>query len=160
MPRSEFPTALVAINAACRTKPSNYPEPFAARMAGREKRPLGDPFGLSNFGVNFTRLLPGAGSALRHAHSKQDEFIYVLEGHPVLITDQGETPLAPGMCAGFKAGTGNGHQLVNRSHAEVLYLEVGDRIAGDSATYPDDDLQANLGQDGKYRFAHKDGRPY
>ena len=115
MPNTEFPIAIAALDAAPRTKPSTYPEPFASRMAGREKRPLGDLFGVSNFGVNLTRLMPGAGSALRHAHTKQDEFVYILEGHPVLITDQGETPLSPGMCAGFKAGTGNGHQLVNLS---------------------------------------------
>lgn len=160
MPNPEFPTAINALDAAPRTKPSSYPEPFASRMTGRDKRALGDVFGLSNFGVNLTRLVPGAGSALRHAHTKQDEFVYVLEGYPVLITDQGETALAPGMCAGFKAGSGNGHQLVNRTSADVLYLEVGDRSAGDTATYPDDDLQAALGQDGKWQFAHKDGTPY
>src|SRR5438876_2809561 len=115
MADKEIPVAIVATEAAPRTKPSNYPEPFASRMAGREKRPLGDVFGLSNFGVNLTRLIPGACSALRHAHSKQDEFVYILAGHPVLITDQGETPLSPGTCAGFKAGTGNGHHLVNRA---------------------------------------------
>ncbi|CAH1190688.1 Cupin [Candidatus Nitrotoga sp. BS] len=151
--------AVVATQVASRTKPSNYPEPFASRMAGREKRPLGDLFGLSNFGVNLTKLLPGAGSALRHAHSKQDEFIYILHGHPMLVTDAGETQLSPGMCAGFKAGTGNAHQLLNRTGEEVHYLEVGDRSAGDSAVYPDDDLQADL-LDGKWRFAHKDGSPY
>src|SRR3712207_9517630 len=85
------PVALVAAEAPPRTKPSNYPEPFASRMAGREKRPLGDLFGLTNYGVNLTRLEPGAVSALRHAHSKQDEFVYILEGHPTLITDAGET---------------------------------------------------------------------
>lgn len=160
MPSPEFHTAIPALEAAPRTKPSNYPEPFASRLAGREKRPLGDLFGLSNFGVNLTRLIPGASSALRHAHTKQDEFVYILEGHPVLITDQGETPLAPGMCAGFKAGSGNAHKLVNRTSADVLYLEVGDRSAGDAVSYPDDDLQAVLGQDGQWQFAHKDGSPY
>lgn len=160
MTNPEIPVAIVALDAPPRTKPSNYPEPFASRMAGREKRPLGDLFGLSNFGVNLTRLIPGGGSALRHAHSKQDEFIYVLEGCPVLITDQGETPLAPGMCAGMKAGSGNAHQLVNRSNEDVLYLEVGDRSAGDSVTYPDDDLKAVLGSDGKWQFVRKDGTPY
>lgn len=128
-------------------------------MKGREKRALGDMFGLVNFGVNLTRLLPGAGSALRHAHSRQDEFIYILHGHPVLISDAGETQLSPGMCAGFRAGTGNAHQLVNRTNEEVSYLEVGDRSAGDSAHYPDDDLQALL-VEGKWQFAHKDGSPY
>ena len=160
MANIEFPTAIVASEAAPRAKPTNYPEPFASRMAGREKRPLGDLFGLANFGVNLTRLRPGGASALRHAHSKQDEFVYILAGHPVLITDQGETPLFPGMCAGFKAGTGNGHQLVNRANEDVLYLEVGDRTAGDSGTYPDDDLQAILGDDGNWQFLHKNGTPY
>ena len=154
-----IPVAIVAAEAAPRTKPSLYPEPFASRMAGREKRQLGDVFGLANFGVNLTRLAPDAISALRHAHSKQDEFIYILEGSPVLITDAGETQLSPGMCAGFRAGTGNGHQLVNRTTEDVVYLEVGDRTAGDSATYPDDDLRAEM-VDGAWQFFHKDGTPY
>jgi uncharacterized cupin superfamily protein len=151
--------AILASEAPARTKPSNYPEPFASRMAGRLKRPLGDLFGLTNFGVNLTRLAPGAVSSLRHAHTRQDEFIFVLEGSPVLLTDEGRTQLAPGMCAGFKAGTGNGHHLVNESDEEVVYLEVGDRTAGDEGSYPDDDLKAVL-VEGKWRFLHKDGRPY
>lgn len=155
----DTPVAVVATQVAPRTKSSNYPEPFASRMDGREKRPVGDFFGLSNFGVNQTQLLPGASSSLRHAHSRQDEFIYILQGHPVLLTDAGETQLNPGMCAGFKAGTGNGHQLLNRTDTDVIYLEVGDRSAGDSAVYPDDDLQAVL-IEGRWRFLHKDGSPY
>jgi uncharacterized cupin superfamily protein len=115
MSDQDTPVAVVATQVAPRTKSSNYPEPFASRMDGREKRPVGDFFGLSNFGVNQTQLLPGASSSLRHAHSRQDEFIYILQGHPVLLTDAGETQLNPGMCAGFKAGTGNGHQLLNRT---------------------------------------------
>jgi uncharacterized cupin superfamily protein len=152
--------AILAAEAPPRTKPSNYPEPFASRMAGREKRPLGDLFGLTNFGVNLTRLVPGAVSALRHAHSRQDEFIYILQGEPTLVTDAGETLLGPGMCAGFKGGTGNAHHLVNRTAAEVVYLEIGDRIAGDAGSYPDDDIQAVLNVDGKWGFTHKDGIPY
>src|SRR2546423_3781484 len=132
--------AIVAAEAPARAKPSNYPEPFASRMAGREKRPLGDLFGLANFGVNLTRLAPGGISALRHAHSKQDEFIYVLAGRPTLVTDAGETLLALGMCAGFKSGSSDGHHLVNRTKEEVVYLEVGDRAKGDEGSYPDDDL--------------------
>jgi uncharacterized cupin superfamily protein len=128
-------------------------------MAGREKHPLGDLFGLANFGVNLTRLAPGAVSALRHAHSLQDEFIYILEGRPTLHTDEGATPLAPGMCAGFRAGTGNAHQLVNDTAEEVVYLEIGDRTPGDEGTYPDDDIRATL-VDGRWVFAHKDGMPY
>lgn len=153
------PVALRAADAPLRTKPSNYPEPFASRMSGRFKRPLGDLFGLGNFGVNHTRLAPGAVSALRHAHTKQDEFIYILEGHPTLCTDEGRTPLAPGMCAGFKAGTGNGHMLHNETAQDVVYLEVGDRTPGDEGSYPDDDLKASL-VDGKWVFTHKDGTPY
>jgi uncharacterized cupin superfamily protein len=151
--------ALRAEDAPPRIKPSNYPEPFASMMGGRVKRPLGDLFSLSNFGVNLTRLAPHAVSALRHAHTKQDEFIYVIQGRPVLMTDEGRTQLEPGMCAGFKAGTGNGHQLMNESDEDVVYLEVGDRTPGDTASYPDDDLQANL-VDGVWKFTHKDGRPY
>lgn len=153
------PVALAAAQTPPRTKPSNYPEPFASRMAGRHKHPLGDLFGLSNFGVNLTRLMPGAVSALRHAHSQQDEFIYILQGHPTLHTDEGMTPLAPGDCAGFPAGSGNGHRLLNHTAQEVVYLEVGDRTAGDEVSYPDDDLQA-LSVDGQWRFVHKDGTPY
>jgi uncharacterized cupin superfamily protein len=129
-------------------------------MAGREKRPLGDLFGLTHFGVNLTRLAPGAASALRHAHTRQDEFVYILEGEPTLVTDAGETVLRPGMCAGFKAGSGDAHCLVNRSERDVVYLEIGDRSDGDAVTYPDDDLAAVLGPDGKWRFVHKDGTPY
>lgn len=154
-----FPVAIAATEAPARTKPSNYPEPFASRMAGRTKRPLGDLFGLTNFGVNLTRLAPKSVSALRHAHSRQDEFIYILQGHPVLVTDEGKTPLSPGMCAGFKAGSGNGHCLLNESEDEVVYLEVGDRSPGDEASYPDDDLKAEL-VEGQWQFFHKDGAPY
>jgi uncharacterized cupin superfamily protein len=152
--------AIRAAEAPARRKPSNYPEPFFSRMARREKRPLGDLFGLTNFGVNLTRIAPGGESALRHAHSRQDEFVYVLSGRPSLITDEGETELAPGMCAGFKAGTGNAHHLLNRTKEDVVYLEVGDRTSGDEGSYPDDDIKAVLGPDGKWQFAHKDGRPY
>ena len=154
-----FPIAIAAEEAPPRARQTNYPEPFASRMAGRLKRPLGDLFGLANFGVNLTRLVPGAASALRHAHTKQDEFVYILEGRPTLHTDEGRTPLEPGMCAGFKAGTGNGHCLINESSEDVVYLEVGDRTPGDDGTYPDDDLKASL-VDGKWKFVRKDGTPY
>lgn len=159
MASSPYPVAVVAGEAPLRAKPSNYPEPFASRMAGRRKQPLGDLFGLTNFGVNLTRLLPGGVSALRHAHTKQDEFIYILQGHPTLHTDEGWTRLSPGMCAGFKAGSGNGHHLLNETEEEVLYLEVGDRTLGDEGSYPDDDLKAVM-VDGKWKFTHKDDSPY
>ncbi|HVY55918.1 MAG TPA: cupin domain-containing protein, partial [Thermodesulfobacteriota bacterium] len=120
---------------------------------------LGDLFGLTNFGVNLTRLSPGAVSSVRHYHTKQDEFIYILKGRPTLYTDEGRTLLSPGMCAGFKAGDGNGHHLINETGEDVIYLEVGDRTPGDEGFYPDDDLKAAL-VDGKWRFVHKDGAPY
>jgi len=152
--------SIKALDAPPRAKSSGYPEKFRARVEGREKRPLGDLFGLANFGVNLTRLAPGAESSVRHAHAKQDEFVYILEGHPTLVTDAGATELSPGMCAGFKAGTGDGHHLVNRSKQDVLYLEIGDRTRGDSATYPDDDLQVVQDAQGNWRYLHKDGTPY
>lgn len=157
---SRTPVAIVAAEAEPRRRQSVYPEPFAARTAGRLKRPLGTPFGLTNFGVNLTRLAPGACSALRHAHSRQDEFVFVLAGEPTLITDAGETPLRPGMCAGFAAGSDDAHQLVNRTDRDVVFLEVGDRSAGDAVVYPDDDLAATIAADGTWRFTHKDGTPY
>jgi uncharacterized cupin superfamily protein len=160
MVNAKFPIAVVALDAAPRAKPSNYPEPFASRMLGRKKRSLGDIFGLSNFGVNLTRLAPGGSSALRHAHAKQDEFVYILAGQPVLVTNEGETLLSAGMCAGFKAGTGNAHHLVNRTSDDVLYLEVGDRSAGESVVYPDDDMQGAYDSDGTWQYLHKDGKPY
>jgi uncharacterized cupin superfamily protein len=153
------PIAIDASSAPPRTKPSNYPEPFFSRMSKREKRPLGDLFGLKNFGVNLTRLAPAGESALLHRHSKQDEFIYILEGDPTLVTDAGEIILRPGMCAGFPA-LGMAHHLINRTDRDVVYLEIGDRTAGDEGSYPSDDIQAALGPDGKWVFSHKNGTPY
>jgi uncharacterized cupin superfamily protein len=152
--------AIKAAEAPPKAKASNYPEPFYSRMLKREKRPLGDLFELQNFGVNLTRLAPGGESSLRHAHTKQDEFIYILEGRPILVTNAGEMQLEPGMCAGFRAGTGDAHHLVNRTGAEVVYLEVGDRSEGDGASYPDDDIKAEMLSAGKWRFTRKDGTPY
>lgn len=160
MPEQSNPISVVAADVAPRVKPSVYPEPFASQMSGREKRALGDVFGLQNFGVNLTRLAPGAVSSLRHAHTRQDEFIYILQGHPTLHSDEGKTRLSPGMCAGFKAASGNGHRLLNETSDEVVYLEVGDRTPGDEGSYPDDDLKASLSSDGKWQFQHKDGTPY
>ncbi|WP_334128019.1 cupin domain-containing protein [Sneathiella sp.] len=153
------PLTIRAVDAPPRVKPSNYPEPFFSRMGRRVKHPLGDLFGLRNFGVNLTRLAPGGESALLHRHTKQDEFIYILEGTPTLVTDSGEALMQPGDCAGFPAG-GAAHQLVNRTDADVVYLEIGDRSPGDAGSYPADDLKAVLGPDGQWQFTHKDGRPY
>ena len=129
-------------------------------MAGREKRALGDAGGLRNFGVNLTRLDPGAASALRHWHERQDEFVYVLEGELVLVTDEGDSVLGAGMAVAFPAGRQCGHQLVNRSDRPALYLEIGDRSPGDRVHYTVDDLEARLGPDGRWLFMHKDGRPW
>ena len=159
MTEKSHPVAVAAVEVPARTRPSVYPEPFASLMAGREKRQIGDLFGLTNFGVNLTRLAPNAVSALRHAHTRQDEFVYILQGRPTLHTDEGRTQLSPGMCAGFRAGTGNGHRLINDTGEEVVYLEVGDRTPGDEGSYPDDDLQAAL-VEGKWKFVHKNGAPY
>jgi uncharacterized cupin superfamily protein len=151
------PIAIRAAEAPPRAKPSGYPIDLRRAVEGREKRTLGDLFGLTNFGVNLTRLAPGAASALRHAHRTQDEFVYILEGTPTLITDAGETPLEPGMCAGFRAGTGDAHHLVNRSASDVVYLEIGDRSPSDHVTYPEDDLVAWSGADGTWQYTRKDG---
>jgi uncharacterized cupin superfamily protein len=153
------PVALRAADVPPRAFRTNYPEPFASRIAGRDKRPLGDLFGLANFGVNITRLEPGGSSSIRHAHTKQDEFVYILEGEPTLVTNAGRTALKPGMCAGFKGGSGDAHHLVNETDQDVVYLEIGDRTDGDAVTYPDDDL-AVVTVDGRRRMAHKDGTPY
>ena len=138
---------------------TGYPEPFKSRVAGRHRRRLGDAAGLKNFGVNLTRLDPGTESSMRHWHTKQDEFIYVLEGEVTLVTDAGRQKLAAGMAAGFPAGMADGHQLVNETSRPARYLEIGDRTPGDAATYSDVDLAARL-LDGKWVFTRKDGSPY
>ena len=138
---------------------STYPDPFKPVCEGREKTALGDGAGLTQFGINLTRLKPGAASALRHWHEKEDEFVYVLEGELVLIEDGGETVLKPGDCAGFKANVANGHHLVNRSSRDALYLEIGTRSAVESSTYPDDDLHVDRDEK-QTRILHKSGAPY
>ena len=159
MKTSKPPAAIVASAAPPRTTLSNYPEPYFSRMAKREKRPLGDVFGLKNFGVNLTTLAPGGESALMHSHSKQDEMIYVLEGEPTLVTESGEWTLEPGMCAGFPA-KGEAHHLVNRTNHDAVILEIGDRTGADVGTYPVDDLRAIMGDDGEWLFTRKDGSKY
>jgi uncharacterized cupin superfamily protein len=116
--------------------------------------------GLKNFGVNLTRIVPGGQSAARHAHTKQDEFVWVLEGEATLETDAGAQVLTAGQCAGFPAGTGDAHRFVNRSDRDVVLLVVGDRSAGDTVAYPDIDLDGRLDADGRFQFTHKDGTPY
>lgn len=136
-----------------------YPEPYRSRMGDRAKRRLGDALGLRQFGVNLVTLAPGGQSALRHWHSQEDEFVYVLEGELVLVTDAGEQALAKGMCAGYPGGRRDAHHLLNRSAAPAVYLEIGSRMPGDDCFYPDDDLLWVELESGTIA-AHKDGRPY
>ena len=139
---------------------SGYPEPFAAECRSRIKRALGDAFGLTQFGVNLTTLPPGAWSAHRHWHECEDEFIYVVEGELVLISDDGEQTLAAGMCAGFPAGRANGHHVVNRSASTGSYLEIGTRSPSERSHYPDVDLAAHKVAGGGFRFTNRNGEPY
>lgn len=153
------PIALVAAETPKRAKRSNYPEPYASMMEGRVKQVLGDPFGLKNFGVNRTTLVPGAVSSLHHTHSLQDELIYVLQGHPTLFVGDEKAELQPGACAGFAAG-GPAHHLKNNTAEDVVILEIGDRSAGDEVSYPSDDLMVATGKNGERYAAHKNGEPY
>jgi uncharacterized cupin superfamily protein len=138
---------------------SGYPEPFRVAVAGLIKRALGDPFALTQFGVNLVEMPPGCWSSQRHWHSHEDEFVYVVSGELTLVTDAGETVMRPGMVAGFKAGRADGHHLINRSNAPATYLEVGTRIPEDGAVYSDIDMEARPRPQG-YVFVHKNGEPY
>jgi uncharacterized cupin superfamily protein len=139
---------------------TSYPEPFRAENQRRWNRRLGDHAGIRNYGVNLTRIVPGGQSSHRHAHSRQDEFVYVLEGEVVLETNAGQQTLRSGMCAGFPAGTGDAHRFVNHTATDVVLLVVGDRTADDEISYPAIDMQGRLRPDGTYRFFRKDGTPY
>jgi len=139
---------------------TSYPLPYRAANQQRWNRRLGDHAKLSNFGVNLTRIVPGGQSSHRHAHSRQDEFIYVLQGTAELETDAGTEVLTAGMCAGFPAGTGNAHRFLNRSSEDVVLLVVGDRTGGDEVSYPEIDMQGRMEADGKYSFTRKDGTPF
>ena len=141
------PNKLIATSIEARTK-SVYPEPFASMMEGRAKRALGNFFGIQKFGVNLTTITPGGQSSLMHRHSKSEEFIYVLKGEITLVTEEGETVLYPGECAGF-IPTGGAHMLKNKGAVEAEYLEIGDREKGDEADYPQDDIKAQQNESGK-----------
>jgi uncharacterized cupin superfamily protein len=138
---------------------SDYPGPFKAAVAARERRRLGDAFGLGNFGVNLLRIPPGCASSQRHWHSRQDELVYIVAGELILITDAGEQPLTAGMAAGFPAGRADGHQLVNRSGRDAFVIEVGDRTPGDEVDYSDIDMTVRW-VGGEERYLRKDGTPY
>ena len=146
-------------NTVAEVRRSGYPEPYRSRMGDRAKRRLGDACGLTKFGVNLVTLGPGGQSALRHWHTLEDEFVYVLSGEVALVTDAGEQTLRAGMCAGYPAGSRDAHHFINRSDRPATYLEIGNRTDGDNAFYPDDDLM--WCDDGKGQYgAHKDGRRY
>ena len=138
---------------------TNYPEPFNRVVMGRARKRLGNAAGLDQFGVNLTTLKPGAASALRHWHEKEDELVYILEGEVVLIEDEGETVLKPGDAAGFKASVRNGHHLVNKSNRDAVYLEIGTRSTHERAEYPDVDMLVVRDEKGM-RYTHKNGEPY
>jgi uncharacterized cupin superfamily protein len=138
---------------------THYPPPFDRVVHGRERRRLGNAAGLNQFGVNLTTLRPGAASALRHWHAREDEFVYVLEGELVLVEDAGETVLKAGEAAGFKANSGDGHHLVNRSTEDAVYLEIGTRSKFERVEYPDVDLLV-VRDDKGMRYTHKNGDPY
>lgn len=139
---------------------TTYPAAFKHVNSRRWNRRLGEHVGLKNFGVNLTRIEPGAQSSARHAHARQDEFIWVLEGEVVLETNEGSQVLGAGMCAGFAAGSGNAHRFVNKTDKNVFLLVVGDRTLPEDVTYPDVDLRLKANADGKYEYFHKDGTPY
>jgi uncharacterized cupin superfamily protein len=138
---------------------TGYPKPFDRVVIGRERRRLGNAVGLDQFGVNLTTLKPGAASALRHWHEKEDEFVYILEGEVMLIEDGGECVLKPGDAAGFKANNRNGHQLVNRGSRDAVYLEIGTRSEHERVDYPGVDLMV-VRDDKGMRYTHKNGEPY
>lgn len=137
-------------------KGSSYPAPFNEMAKDRVKQGLGDAGGLGDFGVNLTRLPPGAWSSQRHWHLAEDEFVYVLSGELVLVTEKGEETLRAGDCAAFPKNRPDGHHLINRSELTAVYLEVGTRSTGDICTYPDIDMHLDRARG----FTHKDGTPY
>jgi uncharacterized cupin superfamily protein len=138
---------------------SGYPEPYRSRCLPREKRPLGSALGLTRIGINLTTLPPGKESSMRHWHTLEEEFVYVVSGEVVLVTDAGEQTLVAGMCAGFTAGSGDGHQLVNRGSQPAVYLEISNREPGDTAHYPDVDLMFH-GVDAAVKFTRKNGSKF
>jgi uncharacterized cupin superfamily protein len=138
---------------------SVYPEPYRSEVLPREKRALGDACGLTRIGVNLTTLLPGKASSMRHWHTHEDELIYVLDGEVILKTDAGEQKLTAGMCAGFRAGVADGHQLLNRGARPAVYLEISNRDPEDMGNYPDADLRWNP-PERRGGFTRKDGTPY
>jgi len=149
------PNSVTALNR------SGYPEPYRSRVLPREKRPLGDALGLTRIGINRTTLAPGKESSMRHWHTHEDEFVYVLEGEVVLCTQTGEQRLTAGMCAGFPAGVADGHQLINRSDRPAVYLEISNRDAQDTGHYSETEVDLVWSPPhARERFTRRDGTPY
>jgi uncharacterized cupin superfamily protein len=138
---------------------TNYPPPFNKAVEGRARKRLGRAAGLTQFGVNICTLKPGSASSQRHWHENEDEFVYVLEGEVVLCEDGGETALKSGDAAAWKAGVPNGHCLINRSHRDAVFIEVGTRAATERATYSDIDMMV-VRDEGGFRYTRKNGAPY
>jgi uncharacterized cupin superfamily protein len=139
---------------------SGYPPPYGEPCAARERRALGDAAGLTRFGVNLLRLPPGAWSSQRHWHVNGDEMVFVVSGEVVLVTDAGEEVLRAGDAAGFKCGDPDGHHLQNRSAADALVLEIGDRAAWDTAHYSEADLIVTRTEDDRAVITRRDGMAY
>lgn len=146
---------LAAIDVA---RGSDYPPPFDAPCRDIERKRLGDAAGLDQFGVNLLRLPPGSWSSQRHWQIASDEFVYVVSGEVVLVTDAGEETLRAGDTAGFKAGVPDGHHLQNRSASDALILELGTRLPGDGCYYSDIDMM--ILDDGPDGHTRRDGSPY
>jgi uncharacterized cupin superfamily protein len=142
------------------TNSSSMPEEFREAQRRRFSKKLADHAGLKNFGVNMVRVTPGGQSSARHSHTRQDEFVYILSGEFVLVTDRGRQTVGPGTCVGFPAGTGDGHNFLNETDKEAVFLVVGDRTPGDEVSYSDIDLELKRNSDGKPEWRHKDGEPY
>jgi len=152
MPKIDIPNVKVEVF-------TGYPAPFRDAVAGRERKRLGNAVGLDQFGVNLTRLKPGAASSQRHWHEAEDEFVYIVEGEVVLCENDGETALRPGDAAGWKAGVANGHCLINRSARDAVYLEIGARAKHDRVDYPSIDMRV-VKDDSGMHYLHKSGEPY
>jgi uncharacterized cupin superfamily protein len=152
MPKIDLPNVKVEVF-------TGYPAPFRDAVAGRERKRLGNAVGLDQFGVNLTRLKPGAASSQRHWHEMEDEFVYIVEGEVVLCENDGETVLRPGDAAGWKAGDANGHCLINRSARDAVYLEIGTRAKHDRVDYPSIDMRV-VKDDSGMHYLHKSGEPY
>jgi uncharacterized cupin superfamily protein len=153
--------AMIDQGSAPRAQGTRYPAPFDAPCKARHWLRLGDAAGLTQFGVNLLTLPPGTWSSQRHWHSHEDEFVFVVSGEVVLVTDAGEVLLGAGDCAGFKAGSRDGHHLQNRSGSGVVLLIVGGRDDADHGEYPDIDLKFTAGRySGGGAYRHKDGTPY